>query len=251
MPPRLGKLDVKSFANPISEIHGYRTERWTLKGARILALNFEMDDEPADNLLPPAMHPSIPACAILNVATYADSPVGAFAIAEVRVAGRAGVRPRSFVLKSVVNNGAAARELAQRWGYPATFGDVSIRLRYDRVVGRVVADGKTVLEVELLDGDLISGANIQYVASMHLARNKEDGKLVLVQIDPEYVFHRAERGRPRIVTFDAAAWGTGGHMKLTNPIAASFAACDVTMPKIRFICDPEKPAFQGTTKVAA
>ncbi len=251
MPPRLGTLDLKSFAKGVQEIQGYKTDAWLLKGAQILHLNHEIDDLPGDNLLPRTMHPSIPAYAIFNVAVYPDSPVSKFAIAEVRIAGRAGVRPRAFVLRSVVNSEAAARELSRRWGYPTTLGDVSITVRHDRVIGRVAADGRTILEMELLDRDLISGADIQYIASMHLARNSEDGKLVLVQLDPEYVFARAERGRPRVIMLDHDAWGTKAYMKLTNPIAASFATCDVTLPRIRYICDPEKPAFQGTTRLAA
>ena len=90
----------------------------------------------------------------------------------------------------------ARRELAARWGYPTTPGDVKLDIRHDRVVGRVTAGGKPVLECELLDRDTIAGGDIQYIASMHLARNKEDGKLVLVQVDPEFVFHKAERGKP-------------------------------------------------------
>ncbi len=34
-------------------------------------------------------------------------------------------------------------------------------------------------------------------------------------------------------------------------MAASFTIADVTLPKIRYICNPEIPAIQGTTKVAA
>ena len=60
------------------------------------------------------------------------------------------------------------------------------------------AGGKPVLECELLDRDVISGGDIQYVASMHLARNRDDGKLVLVQVDPEFTFSKAERGKPRV-----------------------------------------------------
>jgi len=106
--------------------------------------------------------------------------------------------------------------------------------------------------MDMLDRDMISGNDIQYIASMHLARNREDGQLVLVQVDPDFVFSRAERGRPLLRTLDSAAWGdTGGHLKVRNPISMSYAVADIALPRIRFICDPERPAFQGTTKVAA
>jgi len=132
------------------------------------------------------------------VTTYPESPIGAFSIAEVRVSGRTGVRPRGFVLRSYCDNDDARRELAERWGYPTVAGDVKLDVRHDRVVARVNAGGKPVLECELLDRDMISGGDIQYIASMHLARNKDDGKLVLVQVDPEFTFAKAERGKPTL-----------------------------------------------------
>ncbi len=100
MPPRLGTLDVAKWAQSVPTIEGYRTEPWTLKGARVLELHMEIVDELADPLIPRAMHPSIPQYAILNVTHYPDSPVGRFSIAEVRVAGRTGVRtsrPRAAI----------------------------------------------------------------------------------------------------------------------------------------------------------
>ncbi len=98
MPPRFGKLDLAAWAKSVPTINGYKTEPWILKGAKILTLNMEIDDDPADNLIPATMHPSIPEYAIFCVTTYPDTPVGAFSIAEVRVSGRTGVRPRGFVL---------------------------------------------------------------------------------------------------------------------------------------------------------
>ena len=69
--------------------------------------------------------------------------------------------------------------------------------------------------------------------------------------DPEYVFSKAERGRPAVVHLDNDAFRADGYLRVTNPISASFAICDVKLPKLRYVCDPELPALQGTTKVAA
>ncbi len=99
-----------------------------------------------------------------------------------------------------------------------------MRTFHDRVVARVKADGRTILEVEMLDRDFIGGNDIQYVSSMHLCRNKEDGKLVVVQLDPEWTFLKAERGRPNIVGFDGAgverlatSWCRPGRFRLAIP----------------------------------
>jgi len=248
--PRFGTMDLTQWGTP-AKIHGYGTEPWILKNAQVLNVAFEIDDLKASALLPPALGPTIPAYATFNIAAFPESPVGGFSIAEVRVVGRAGFRPRAFVLRSIVDNEAARLELAQRWGYPVAAGEVGLRFRHDRIRGRVGVGGSTVLECELIDRDVISGSDIQWVVSVHLARNRDDGKLVLVQVDPEYVFATAERGRPRVIVLDKRVWNCADYLELTNPISASFAKCDVTLPKIRYVLDPERPALQGTTKVAA
>ena len=82
--------------------------------------------------------------------------------------------------------------------------------------------------------------------------SKQDDKLVLVQVDPEYVFSKAERGRPRVVALDHEAFGaTAANLNVMSPIMACFTTADITLPKVRYICNPELPAMQGTTKVAA
>jgi Acetoacetate decarboxylase (ADC) len=251
MPPRSGKLNTAEWAGRVATINGYKTESWTLKKAQILEVHCEIEDETADALLPKTMHPSIPQYAIFNVTSYPESPAGPFTIGEIRIAGRTGVRPRGFVIRSFCNSDAARRELAARWGYPVAAGDVKLVARHDRVVGTVTVDGRTALEIEMLDRDFISGGDIQYIASMHLARNADDKNLVVVQVDPEYVFSKAERGRPHVVSVDTAAFGADPYFKLANPISACFTTADVTLPKIRYICNPEISAIQGTTKIAA
>jgi len=249
--PRFGKLDLPAWSKNAPTIHGYGTEPWKLTDARILNAFIEIDEESADALLPAAMHPSIPAYAIFNVTHYPQSPVGAFSIAEVRIAGRTAIRPRAFVLRGYCDNKDACRELTARWGYPAEHGEVKLEIRHDRVIGRVNAGGRSILEYEMLDRDAISGADITYIASMHLARNQQDGKVTLVQVDPEYTFNKAERGRPQIIRFEPEAWNVAGKIRLQNPISASFAVADVTIPKLRYVCNPEISALGGTTKVAA
>jgi hypothetical protein len=53
------------------------------------------------------------------------------------------------------------------------------------------------------------------------------------------------------VLLDNAAFGAGNYLRLDNPISATFTTADVTLPKLRYVCNPELPAMQGTTKVAA
>jgi hypothetical protein len=86
---------------------------------------------------------------------------------------------------------------------------------------------------------------------MHLARVTRDGVLVprIVQVDSEYVFRRADRGRPELTHFDREAWGD---VRLVPdiPVSASFSACDLTIANVRYICNPDIPASEGTEKVS-
>jgi hypothetical protein len=35
-----------------------------------------------------------------------------------------------------------------------------------------------------------------------------------------------------------------------EPVSASFSACDVTISNIRYVCNPDIPASEGTQKVS-
>ncbi len=100
MPPRYGKPAVCDWGESAPIIDGYRTESWTLNGARVMEFRYEIDDDPADALLPPALHPAMPAYATFAVMDFPDSPVGRFSLDEVRIVGRAGGRLAAFVVGS-------------------------------------------------------------------------------------------------------------------------------------------------------
>ena len=103
--------------------------------------------------------------------------------------------------------------------------------------------------MSLLDPEPISGGDIQYVSNMNLARDA-DGKGVLVQVDPDYRFHKAERGKPDVAVFNRAAWRAEG-VDPVWPVAASWALADTGFPKIRFVLDPDQPAVVGTRRIDA
>jgi hypothetical protein len=109
--------------------------------------------------------------------------------------------------------------------------------------------GGAWLDAEMIDREDISGRDIQYVASMHLAHNLADGKPVLVQVDPDYVFSKVERGHSHFMEIDQEAWGTKGLIKPANPIISTYA--QVILPKIRFICDTNKNALLSGVRIAA
>ena len=129
-------------------------------------------------------------------------------------------------------------------------GTVIVGRYHDRVTVAVTRDGERILDAALVDPQPISGADVQYMHSVTLARLDEaaGSTATLVQVDPHYTFHTAERGRPTIARFAAAAWNADG-LAPVHPISASFATCDTDLPRIRFVIDPEIPVIRGTRRI--
>jgi hypothetical protein len=250
--PRFGTLDVSELAGTVPEIDGYAAEPLTLKNAQLLNVTGEISAIGSDALLPPAMNPSIPPYVQCTVMVIGDSPWGPFSTGELRLVGRAGYRPRARTFKTYIDNPKAAAELARHWGFPTVPGKAQLHPRHERIVVEIDDDkGHRVLDAEMVDREGISGSDIQYVASMHLARNRADGRLVLVQVDPDYTFTKVDRGFSHFINIDQTAWGSKGLVKVTNPIISTYAQCDVILPKVRFVCDPNRNALESTVRVAS
>jgi hypothetical protein len=251
--PTFGKQDIQAAIARAPQMSGFRAEAWELKGAEILNLAFEVVEGPAEFLVPPALHPSIPPYTTLSITRFPNSPVGAFMLAQARLVVRAGIRPRGFLLGAYTDSDKAAEELRARWGFTIGRANITLQSRHDRVMGQVVRDGQTILDIALENPEQISGADVTYLDSLHLARVVENGKEtpVIVQVDPEYVFQNAQRGQPRLHTLQADAWGGENRLRCTNPMHATYCRCDTDMPKLRFGMDPAVPAVQGSRRLAA
>jgi hypothetical protein len=249
--PRFGTLPLDDWISRAPEVDGFAAQPILLKGAMVMNLASEIASLAGDPLVPAAMNPSIPPYVHCTISDFPETPFGSVKLAELRVVARAAYRPRAFVLRSFIDNPQAERELALRWGYPAAAGKIEIRQRHDRVETMVYAQGRLILRGEMRQREIVAGVDLQFISSMHLARNRADGKTVLMQVDPEYAVTRAERGASNIMLVDPQAWHTGKHLVLTNPMTATLAWCDVTLPRIRYVCDPLRPAHEGTTRVAA
>jgi hypothetical protein len=247
--PLFGELTLETVAQHLPALTSLDTEAWALPRAEILQLGFEVG-ETTRALLPRAMHPAIPAYATWLVARYPESPVGPFALAQLRLMGRAGAHPRGFVLGAGASTPGAVRALRDRWGLPVVLAGITLRRYHDRIVAVVTREGVPILEAALIDPEPISGADVQYMHSVTLARVEDNGRSapMLVQIDPHYTFHQAERGRPRVSSFDASAWQAEG-VEPIHPMAASFTTCDTDLPQIRFVMDPEIPVVRGTRRI--
>ena len=243
--PVFGELELETIAGGLPAMKDLDTEAWELPKAEILQLACEVADG-TRVLLPRALHPAIPEYVTFVVTRYPESPVGPFSLAQVRLMARAGVHPRGYVLGAVASSPGAVAALRERWGYPAVAGDITLRRYHDRVAAMVRREGQAILELALVDPEIVSGGDLQYIHAITLAR--VDGAAQLIQVDPHYTLHQASRGRADVTRFEPAAWNAA-LVELTTPISASASTCDTDLPRIRFVMDPETPVVRGTRKV--
>ena len=249
--PLAGSLDIRNLLDDAPTVT--LTDReMHIDAVDILQVMYEIGFSDVEALVPAALNPTIPPVVGFLVYQAAESEFGPFSLAQVRLTARAGVRPRAYLVSACCDNAAAAAALSGSWGYRIQPADVRLRRFHDRVECTVMADRRAILEVALVDPTPITGHDIQYPPGMHLARVADEKGTTprLIQVDSEYEFQRADRGRPELGTFDAAAWGDE-RLVAVEPVSASFAACDVTITNVRYICNPDIPAAEGTLNVGA
>jgi hypothetical protein len=254
--PLAGSLDIRPLLQASPEV--VLDEDMTLRvdDVDILQVLYEVRVADRESLVPPALNPTIPPVVSFLVYRAKESAFGPFALAQVRLTARSGVRPRAYLVSARCDNPALSALLARSWGFRVTPGAIALRRFHDRVDCTVTdpdgaRDGRTILDVSLIDPVPVTGHDVQYPPGMHLVRLERDGVWVprIVQVDSEYEFRRADRGLPSLRFFDPAAWGDE-RLVPDLAVSASFAACDMTIANVRYICNPDIPASEGTEKVS-
>jgi hypothetical protein len=244
---RYGTGDIASWIASAPAIATLKPDAWTLKGVRTLEARSEIDDMPADMLVPPSLRPCMPAYCSIVVSHVPDSPVGPFGLAEIRIAARVGPRPTLFLIKSFCDNEAARAALASRWGYRVAAGEVALKELHYKATGTVTIGGKTLLEVVLSHREPLPGTRFNQLPTVNLATL--DGKPILAGLAIESNFSTNDKGKQQI-TLDGDAVGTGRALRLTNPMAATVGVTDWTLGAFEFTVDPTQPAERTMAFVA-
>ena len=99
------------------------------------------------------------------------------------------------------------------------------------------------------DPEPIAGADIELFDNLHLT-NVADSDPVIVQVDPGYTYHSADRGRAELSVFDADTLGVDG-IEPDYRVVAVACTADLELAAPRFVLDPTTPAVQGTKRLAA
>ena len=241
-----GTADPAALALGAATLESFGTEPEKLLGVETLQIAWEIERAGTDALLPPALHPTRPPMVTWLVQRAPGSAWGPFAMAQCRVECRSGLRPRSFLRGGVIDNEVARAQLAARWGYALRSGEVRLSRGYDEIRTCVSLGGRSILDAALRDPTPLRNSDAYYVANVNLAHTPRG--LRLVQVDPEFEVLRAERGRPSLPGFDAAAWRCAG-VRPSHPVSASFTLATLTLPALRYVCRPDVLAFVGTERV--
>ena len=241
-----GTATPESLAQHAATISAFSSEPVTLSGVECFQLTAEMRNQAREAVLPPGLHPTVPPALSLQGWNVGDSPWGGFSMSIARISCRSGARARGFVVGTIVSSDAAAEGLRSSFGFPCRLGDVHFRRGYDGIELAVECDGATLVEVGGLDPDPMANDDVQYTGSMTLAHTPNG--LRLVQVEAHHQSTRVERLTSQIRSFDAPGWG----QPLLDPyyvVASSVAVSEVTMPAVRFLCDPNAYAWDGTESV--
>jgi hypothetical protein len=248
--PRFGTLDVAPIAPDLPDLSAIAGPEWELPDAEFLQINWEVDDAASLAITPPSLHPSIPPFASFFACRYPESPVGPFSIVQVRLVVRAGIRPRGLCLGAVCDSAAAVEALRSHWGFPVQLGDVDVAHRHDQVRFTASLDGRMVVDLGVHTADVINGSDLMTFDNLHLVRLPGEDTPQLVQVDPEYTIHQADRGRPTVALPDPQALGMRGGLRLVSPIIGFTFRADSDLVPVRFRIDSTKPAVSSTTRVS-
>ncbi len=247
--PLAGSLDIRVLLEgaPTVTLDGREVR---IDNVEILQVLYEIEARDIEALVPPALNPDDSARRQLSRVPRRRKPVRSLFDGAGPRPPRARPSVPAFLVSAVCDNPTAAEALSTSWGFRILPGTIRMVRFHDRVNCSVDVDRRTILQLALVDPEPITGHDIQYAPGMHLARVQDDKGIRprLVQVDTEYEFRRADRGRPELGTFDAAAWGDE-RLVPTQPVSASCTTCDVIITPVRYICNPDIPAAEGTQNV--
>ena len=242
----VGTADLDQLAHTAPTIDGFSNQTVNLEDVVCLQLTAEMHNQAREAVLPPGLHPTVPAVLSLQVWQVRTSPWDAFAMALARVTCRSGVRARGFTTAAFVSTAAATEGLRSTFGFPAVQGEVAMQHSYDGTRASVVWQGAPILEVVGLDPEPLGVTDLQYTGTLNLAHTPTG--LRLVQVETHHQASRVERLTARLENFEASAWGN----PLLDPyhiVSCSVALEEIALPPVRFVCKPDELAFTGTEAV--
>lgn len=243
----VGNASIDSLAAGAPEVTAFRDDELVLEQVKCLQLTAELPNSAREALLPPALHPTVPAAMSLQVLQALESPWGELTMATLRISARSGVRARGFTVATVATPAACAG-LSAELGFPATPGQVQLRHGYDGASFSVQLGNREIAALAAIDPEPMGLDDVQFTGTLNLARTPRG--LRMLQVESSCQPQQVERLNPGELTFDAQGWQT----PLVTPrllIACAIVAAPTwSFAPIRFVCKVDELAFTGTESVA-
>lgn len=246
---RYGSMDLVARAADGLALDALATEALELKGVRILDCRTEIAAGPADALVPPALHPGIPAYGGWVVMQADDSPFGPFALAQLRIGVRIDAVGAFFAVGAVCDCEPLRRALAEGWGWRVGEGQARIEELYHRVDATVTTGGRTVLGLTLTERRPLPGTRLSTPSLVSLARFRGRSTLINAAVTSNNI--GADGGRYALTAFDGAAFGANDAFRPSFPMGATYGVADLTLGAPDFIMDADRPAEETLREAAA
>ncbi len=244
--PIYGTLALEEYAGAAPVTGELADEEWETDQAEALTLSYEIEDTYRLEMLPAALHPSIPLYAQIMVRSHGSSPVGAFNLAEVRLMTRAGSHYGGYTIGAFANTTESVEFLRTRYGWAVSLGDIALNQRHFGARAHVEVDGRCVLDMSIVHPQPITPGDFLVIAGFHLARVGSD--LRLIQSEPSYEIAMIQRGKPQLTAIDTEAFGDA-RVRPQNPIVATYLKGSFKLGRVRYLIDPTRPATEGTERI--
>ena len=206
---------------------------WSMPGARIVKLAYEVGTDFIRHTLPAGLARSTPPYGTLLVYDVPESPFGPYRMAAQTLACRYRNFARTYVLQAVVDNPVALAALREVWSYPAAPGTVELSDGDGEVSGVVAAPGGGRLATFTLTG--IQGAEAERVVidGELTARvpprfsTGEEEPVRLVQVNRAFALREPTRARFSVEFASAGDRYPWGAVPVTNLIIAIDTRADL------------------------
>ncbi len=229
--PQFGRISAASAVAPSSN-GGSPSLPWTILGATVQMVTFEVDIEAALDALPAMLSRPAPPYARLLLTDYPDSPVGPYREALLLVACRFAMLPRQYIAASLVTcEGARAANL-ELWKYQSVVGDIDATRDGSRFSATIKAPG---VEVAFTSGDAqeTGVAAIRYDPTLVVADGEQGPGLFTVSSEPDAVssaWIARDAQLTYAVTDRSSVWWK---LRSLNPITSTIAIQDMELVEPR------------------
>jgi hypothetical protein len=200
-----GTADIAELTDR-PKVTSLASELTELGECRLIHLTFESPMN--TDVLPPAVHPSIPNHVSILAWDAPHTPFGPARLVQVRLGCIVSILPRGLVTVAITDNAELALLLTSRYGMHTMVAEIEFIDDDKGAHIRVVHDDSCILSASMQGSDEVVGGSTAVFSSISLATVADE--LRLVQTDFTMELAEPTRGIPQLDTFDAVALGAVG-----------------------------------------